>query len=251
MGWRPGAYKAERALQMPHADVPEFLRTELIEWVTNRVSTDNERMRAVLLYLQIPQPRDRPITALQKEWYSNSWSLLRSVEYILEMWPDFGAADRLEDLLARTPSAYAVRPDRLGLTMRVDPSVAAQVRQVVEKVESTASEHLTDAWNAAYGRTSDPVKAYDEAIRAVEAAFRPIVTPQNDKQTLTSMVADIRQAPQKWTFILPNGEFSDGVADGARHAASTARRAEAAARWRSVRCRPTPKRRLGPQSTSP
>ncbi len=63
------------------------------------------------------------------------------------------------------------------------------------------------------------------------------------------MVADIRQAPQKWTFILPNGEFSDGVAmvlamlrqlhDGQkrRHGGD-------------LSVRSTPKRRLGPQSTS-
>ncbi len=174
MGWRPGAYKAERALQMPHADVPEFLRTELIEWVTNRVSTDNERMRAVLLYLQIRSQRSSDHRTAEGV-VLQQLELLRSVEYILEMWPDFGA------LTSRRPAgenasgtqSVQIASATCGSTVRGGSGPAGRREGREHGVRAP-----DDAWNAAYGRTSDPVKAYDEAIRAVEAAFRPIVTPQ-------------------------------------------------------------------------
>jgi hypothetical protein len=122
-----------------------------------------------------------------------------------------GFTGQLNALLASANSAYRVRGDRRGLERRVPPAVKQQVEQVVTDAGGDASAHLTEAWNEAYARTPDPVKAYAEAIKAVEAAYAPLVSPQNARQTLGTMVADVRNAPQKWESTLVDKNNSSGV----------------------------------------
>jgi hypothetical protein len=89
-----------------------------------------------------------------------------------------------------------------GLEERVAPGVKELVREVVESATGSAGDHLVAAWNAAYGRESDPVKSYSEAIKAAEAALAPHVSPQNPKQTLGTMIADVAAKPSKWNVII-------------------------------------------------
>ena len=118
-------------------------------------------------------------------------------------------------------------------------------RSLERSVGGSASDHLTNAWNEAYGRHrdpvrsySDPVKSYSETIKAVEAALAPRVTPQNPKQTLGTMIADVRNAPQNFEFPMHDGPNSVGVeavlammlqlweGQTSRHSSTTPTRAE-------------------------
>jgi hypothetical protein len=62
--------------------------------------------------------------------------------------------------------------------------------------------HLTSAWNHAFGRNPDPSRAYAESIKAVEAAAIPVVSPNNSKATLGTVLGDLKAAPQKWQLVL-------------------------------------------------
>lgn len=100
--------------------------------------------------------------------------MLDLVEAILERY----SANRtkpweLSRLLEQANSAYRLRDDLSGLETRV----AAGVREVVqaavdESATTSAGDHLVNAWNAAYGRNADPVKAVSEAIKATESPRR-------------------------------------------------------------------------------
>jgi len=68
--------------------------------------------------------------------------------------------------------------------------------------EGRAGEHLARAWVATYGRTGNPSEGYRESIKAVEAAAKPVVSPANDRATLGTVIADIRNDPTKWTIDL-------------------------------------------------
>lgn len=74
-------------------------------------------------------------------------------------------------------------------------------------------EHLATAWSLAYGRTPDPVKAYSEAIKAVEAAGTPVISPKNHKATLGTLIRDVGATPQKWNFAIarPKGDSVEDV----------------------------------------
>ncbi|MDT5027637.1 MAG: hypothetical protein QOE61_4063 [Micromonosporaceae bacterium] len=61
------------------------------------------------------------------------------------------------------------------------------------------------AREAAYGLNSDPDKAYDEAVLAVEALACPLVCPTNPRRTLGTVVRDLRSQLSQWELAVTNG----------------------------------------------
>lgn len=66
------------------------------------------------------------------------------------------------------------------------PSLERRVEQQVEdaaKAEmaeaGNAARHLRAAWHKVYGRSVDASGGFREAVRAVEAATKPVVTPSD------------------------------------------------------------------------
>ena len=53
-----------------------------------------------------------------------------------------------------------------------------------------------------YGRNPNPSHAYREAIRAVEAAAIPVVSPKHAKATLGTVIGDMKSTPDKWKVSL-------------------------------------------------
>lgn len=116
-------------------------------------------------------------------------------------------AAELDEVLTQGNSIYRVRDDCTGLELRVVPEVRQQVQAVVDAAAGSPGVHLATAWNEAYGRNTDPVKAYSEAIKAIEAAAAPVVSPSNGKATLGTIIRDIGAKPAKWQLaIRPNDE---------------------------------------------
>jgi hypothetical protein len=65
-----------------------------------------------------------------------------------------------------------------------------------------AAAELRMAYDSAYGRNPDPSDAYRHAVKAVEAAAIPIVSPNNPAATLGTVIGDIRQKPAKFASVL-------------------------------------------------
>lgn len=63
-----------------------------------------------------------------------------------------------------------------------------------------AGRRLSEAWHAAFGVNPDPSKAYGLAIKAVEDAAKPVVSPNDGKVTLGKMIGVIRD--QGWGLPL-------------------------------------------------
>ncbi|WP_146243175.1 hypothetical protein [Curtobacterium sp. MCPF17_031] len=55
---------------------------------------------------------------------------------------------------------------------------------------------------AAYGRVPDPEEAYEKAVKAVEEAAAPVVSPKNSLTTLGTIIRDMK-AQQDWAIDLP------------------------------------------------
>lgn len=87
------------------------------------------------------------------------------------------------------------------LQRRTMPEAAAALKAVSQSAPE-AARHLGSAWNHAFGRNPDPGRAYGEAIKAVEAATIPVVSPNNPKATLGTVIGQLRSTPQKWQAIL-------------------------------------------------
>ncbi|MFF2223169.1 hypothetical protein ACFVV7_07650 [Streptomyces globisporus] len=111
-------------------------------------------------------------------------------------------------------SAYRVADDNSGLELRVSTGVSEAVRQTVADAAVTtsagsAAEHLAVAWRATYGLHPDPVRAYSEAIKAVECAAHSVIQPNHGRATLGTMLGEIGNARSKFTTVIstpPNGD---------------------------------------------
>lgn len=91
------------------------------------------------------------------------------------------------------------------------------VRQTIVKATTgpavgSAADHLAAAWQAAYGRGPDPVRAYSEAIKAVESAAHAIVQPNNAKAALGAMPGKIKNARHKFSTVIPTPTGGDPIA---------------------------------------
>ncbi len=217
--WTPGRRKSKLALETPYEGVPAHLKVPLWSWLDVFLSNDADLVKdiGIEFRLTLPDPtvgfnHGQAVRLLADGVNGNEDFCLDLVEYVLEtaFHPDnyrkpWEAAQGLEYTLATGNSAYKVREDGTGLEMRTTPEVQQQVQAVVDAATGSAGEHLANAWNEGYSRTPDPVKSYSESIKAVEVALAPHVSPQNAKQTLGTMVRDVKAKPIKWKSTLPDG----------------------------------------------
>jgi hypothetical protein len=146
--------------------------------------------------------------------------LLIAVDAVLQLHPGWdrspspaggGFHDRLANLieiLTDAGSLYRVDPHGRCLVRRVDATVQTAVDGAVSTATATAADHLRTAWVAAYGFNPDPDKAYDQAVLAIEEVICPLVSPQNSRPTLGTVIADLKNQAARWELTI--GDTSTG-----------------------------------------
>ena len=122
---------------------------------------------------------------------------------------------QLSDILEQGGSVWRIgidrEADRLELQERVNETLQAVVAAATS-VAGNPSTHLNKAWSAAFGRAPHAAAAYDEAVKALEAAFQPVVSPESQKATLGTILKDIENKPEKFaTRLEGKGDAPDGV----------------------------------------
>ncbi|MFE6869558.1 hypothetical protein ACFVFS_23760 [Kitasatospora sp. NPDC057692] len=128
-----------------------------------------------------------------------------------------GAVSRrpLQQLLDDARSRYTVRSDGRALVARIDPAVARTLLAAAESADrperGSASEHLTEAITQAYALVPDPVKAYSEAIKAVESAAHATLDPKRDRATLGTMLGEMPKIAHKLVFDIEGADPQEGV----------------------------------------
>ncbi|MFJ8644370.1 hypothetical protein [Streptomyces sp. NPDC093610] len=202
--------------EAPYNGVPEHLLEPLRRWVGSNFSDYSSDAAALCLQLRIPVPPR--VSARSRLAAAESWELLDVVDVILgytseEGWDgrDDGSLARLLDIAG---SAYQVNDRGDGLEERITPGVREAVIQAVADAEAepsagSAAEHLATAWRGAYGLHPDPVRAYSEAIKAVECAAHSVIQPNHGRATLGTMLGEIGNARAKFTTVIstpPSGE---------------------------------------------
>ncbi len=126
-------------------------------------------------------------------------------------WPDVRFRVPLRRLLDDARAAYVIRSDGRALVRRVDPAVGAAVEEALKAADQpergSASRHLRQAMDLAYALRPDPVKAYSEAIKAVECALHDTIQPNNRRATLGTMKGELPQLQNKLRSAItgPNG----------------------------------------------
>lgn len=226
--WRPLGVDSEDEIaeyDALHDGVPLWMDTTFWAWVTQAVTiilrdTYYPSARAAFLdeslaeemcqLLKIPLPNVRR----KEQWEEHGRQQLTTAMKALKTHPhplqiaDYLLAngghadvDVLDALLGRSKSAWAVgdRAGRPGLVRRVAEGVQASVDDVMTRA-GQAGVRLAKAWGELYGLNPDPSHAYNLAIKAVEDACVPVVSPSNKVSTLGTV---IKQMEDQGDWSLP------------------------------------------------
>jgi hypothetical protein len=109
----------------------------------------------------------------------------------------------IAQLLLQSGSAWAVSETaaedniRWRLTRR-DLAAAKAAISDIGSQDERAGRSLTDAWRAIATRDPDPIEGYDKAVKAIEAAAQPVISPSNTVATLGTIIRDMKAKPSKW-----------------------------------------------------
>jgi hypothetical protein len=227
MAWRPLSLRndpvAAEKFDALHDGVPEWLAPTLVDWFEDAFPFDGLRPVGMVdlkddlhgIELLLHRKLDwtngvsssrRFITDRISSDDPLALDLLDCCLAVLTCRGGVGWRDSAQDLefaLSQGGSAWKVAESE-GM-----PCLERRVDEVVEKLfkeaataSGNAAHHLRMAWHKTYGRQPDASGAYREAVRAVEAAAKPVVTPNDPKTTFGKMLAAMRVKPAKWVTEL-------------------------------------------------
>jgi hypothetical protein len=237
--WRPLSVRQEGESEAANYDalqdgVPRWLMHSRLEWIkaelpqnartavgTQRVWSaasaakmrDLERHTRVPLEWAVGRENARTVGDLLLTGFQHDQSsCLDAVDHLVHLYRiGDSAAQALEGMLEEAGSTWRVAEGLHGfcyLERRVDDSAISNARQAFDR--GRAGDHLRDAWHSVYGRPPNPTVAYAEAVKAVEVAARPAISPNDSTATLGRMVEAIRDKPKKWVTRLV-GRTVEGV----------------------------------------
>lgn len=231
--WRPLGVETEDQIaeyDALHEGVPVWLDTALWAWIRNTITTHRRYrdgsgrfpmvqetlVEAMCQTLQIGLPaiRMRENGAAQGEAQfkivmaalKQSQKPLMIVDYLLAHADQ--ADDRaLDAALTRSKSAWQVgeRTGRVALVRRVPKGVQVAADAVIASADR-AGARLASAWEALYGIEPNASAAYGLAIKAVEDAAIPVVSPNNQSATLGTV---LKQMENQTDWLLPMKRLDD------------------------------------------
>jgi len=113
---------------------------------------------------------------------------------VLRMRPGGDGLERWSGVLAEEAFAEAVRS------------------AVMTERAGSADGHLRKAWECVHAPAPDPVRAYWEAVKAVEAAAHAVLEPNNSNATLGSMLGVLRGHPESFSLAISGRDGRAGDA---------------------------------------
>jgi hypothetical protein len=192
ISWTRGAiFELRRNGQFPRRDVVERIQLAL-------------RMRSPLEWRNGAQSAARSLLERMKREREFAIDV---IDFLVQEVTDSAYANRLDQILTEGGSVWEVaRTDKNKrfLARRVSGPVSDVIQSVSQDSERVGN-HLEAAWQKLLGRQPDPSAAYREAIRAVEVAAKPVITPSDPTATLGKMIRAIEDKPEKWTVALDKG----------------------------------------------
>lgn len=97
------------------------------------------------------------------------------------------------------------------LERRVIPEVQTRYDKVAESVPELAGNHLRNSWKNAYMHGGSYKEAWEYARKAVECMLTPIVSPNNRRATISSLIRDMKVKPEKWICTIPASNNKESV----------------------------------------
>lgn len=116
---------------------------------------------------------------------------------------------QLDQWLSEGGSAWTVDADGACLTQRVNLELRETYATATE-ADDDASKYLRAGWKAAWGVSPSSDLAHENAVNALEALFRPVVTPKEPDATLGKIISCLEAKPSKWRARLEDRRSPEG-----------------------------------------
>jgi hypothetical protein len=205
-----------------HEGVPNWMKLRFWEWLDNalEIAASNTESQSTLELVMEFDERKRLAEPLAGRFRSYNLSSvlvghsdaelpLSVADFLLASAheADQGLLTReLEAMLHRSGSAWRAgrRLGTAGLERRVSEGVQEAADATMSN-SGSAGQILAEAWRAAFGMSPDPEKAYSKAIKAVEEAAKPHVSPKDSVATLGKMISAMRDQ-KTWGLPLMDDE---------------------------------------------
>lgn len=203
-----------------HDGVPVWMEESFWTWMKNRftlsrVATYGQTLRAFdIALLRQVERKCRIRIAYKGTGLNDAMSFIRArteetktqlivADYLLSFHSSPEAQVLLETIFHESGSMWTVgqRANRPGLVRRVPEGVQASVDFTIRN-SGHAGVRLAEAWEAVFGLEPDPSRAYALAVKALEDAAIPVISPNDTAATLGKLNAQIRNAGN-WGLPLP------------------------------------------------
>ncbi|GAB3099637.1 hypothetical protein [Isoptericola nanjingensis] len=96
-----------------------------------------------------------------------------------------------------------------GLRQEVSPTADSAAHLAASGPKRRAGEHLRLAWSKLYGLHPDPSGAYWHAVKAIEAAGKSTLAPDDDDATLGKLMSNLRTGRSNFCVRLDGDEHND------------------------------------------
>jgi hypothetical protein len=212
--------------------IPPHLKESMVEWVRGFIVVDDPPgqypngsvAKEIERELALAKPLQRhgnsewpPVEDLLRRIRQDDDLGLRVVAYLLRIHAGGHEAQEMGEILAAPGSRWDVEIEDNSIgSHRLVLRVPGPVQDALGHLAAgSAHDHLDVALSEATGVQGDRSKAMGEAVKAVEAAAKPVVTPDDDQgATLGTMISALRAKPGKWEVVLDRDSV-ERVADRA------------------------------------
>jgi hypothetical protein len=199
-------------------DVPPWLRDPIKDWLRDNFISPRGRFNATFVQrlemaLEVSMTEHgRPLATVATWFVTYPEMALAVVDFALNHAAEFTGVQMAQahgvamaKILHNGRSVWQVerRDDAPGF--RLVRSDLAEAQDAVGRLVETTDRpgvHLAKAWSKIAGLEVDANGAYDQAVRAVEAAAHPVITPKDERGQLGKIASAIKDDPSKWTFAL-------------------------------------------------
>ena len=226
--WEPLRRRREGGNEVLYPGVPPWLHPSLKVWAEERLRrqgrVDPERLREMVRVLTWDVEQGAGLWTEFQVRSADPDELLDIIHFLLGQEALTDPATRrpprpvldIAIYLTQAGSKWAVgevNDDGQGRRWGLMERLPAEVDQAVDAVASVTDrggEHLRSARAHLYGRGPNPTEAYRDAVRAVEAAAKPVVSPKDATATLGKIKGVLRDASDgKFRFAIKGREESD------------------------------------------
>lgn len=221
--WRTLAERsaASGMYETVHESVPDWLLDSMTAWVTPSFDWSSGNDLEGLRLFERRIRRQIPGSTGSEKWRALSNTFPNEPDLLLELidfqlhrvsadepyYQDDAAA--LDAILAEGGSAWTVaESDGAYALERRLGAVTAAAASGVMAVADRPSDHLKIAWTKAFGRSPDPSTSYLEAVKAVEAAVKPVISPNDEQATLGRMIGQMRAEVARYATVFDHERFS-------------------------------------------